>query len=282
MPQFQKRTDLALERANTIEAESPLPEGIKVGTKHTSCFEVTSVAVTSDEAAKKIGKPCGSYVTLETGLRLDMRPENFGQSAIDLAEEITALTSEHRPESVLVVGLGNEEITPDSLGPRVCSHIFATRHIRYNAPELYSSDLGEVCAVAPGVMGQTGIEASELVKTVCDAVKPSLVIAIDALACSETSHLGRTIQLTDTGISPGSGVLNARKELSMATLGIPCIAIGVPTIADLGSEGESEPMMVTPRSVDKLVSCSAQLISAAVNLALHPGLTLEEIISLTS
>ena len=281
MSDTYKRTDLALERAETIRTEAPLPEGIAVSTKKTSCFEITDVSVTSDGAAKKIEKPKGRYITLETGSRLDMRPQNFEQSAADLADELRSLMKARG--SVLVVGLGNEAITPDSLGPRVISHIFSTRHIKTNAPSLYSSDLGEVCAFAPGVMGQTGIEAGELIKSVCEAVKPSLVVAVDALACSELSHLGKTVQLTDSGISPGSGVLNSRKELSKATLGVPCIAVGVPTIADLGAERQGgEPLMVTPRSVDKLISCSAQLICSALNLALHPGLDLEEIIGLTS
>ncbi len=280
MPNTSQRTDLALERANSIKSEAPLPDGINVSSKKTSCFEITDVSVTTDTASEKIDKPKGRYITLETSSRLDMRPQNFEQSAIDLAEEICSLMKS--PESVLVVGLGNEEITPDSLGPRVISHIFSTRHIKTNAPTLFSSDLGEVCAISPGVMGQTGIEVGELIKSVCESVKPSLVIAVDALACSELSHLGKTVQLTDTGISPGSGVLNSRKELSLSTLGIPCIAVGVPTIADLSTNAQNGPLMVTPRSVDKLISCSAQLISSALNLALHPGLNLEEIISLTS
>lgn len=280
MPFDLKRTDLALESANTVEKEAPLPEGISVKTKSASGFEVTEVTVSSDIAARKIAKPLGRYITLETDSRLDMRPSAFEENAQALADEISGLMGE--PGSVLVVGLGNESITPDSLGPRVCSHIFATRHIRANAPELMDSSFGEVCAITPGVMGQTGIEAGELVKSVCQAVKPGLVIAVDALACSELSHLGRTIQITDSGISPGSGVLNARKELSKDTLGIPCIAVGVPTIADLRSTSENEPLMVTPRSVDKLIGCSAQLISAGLNLALHKGLSLDEIISLTS
>ena len=275
----KKRTDLALESAENVDISKELPDGISVSEKKTSAFLVTDVSVNTSEAAKRIEKPVGRYVTLEPGSRLDMRPDNFEQCAYDLAEEITALKGEG--DRVLVVGLGNEDITPDSLGPRVCSHIFATRHIRENAPQFYSDDLGEVSAIAPGVMGQTGIEASELIRSVCGAVKPSLVIAVDALACSEISHLGRTIQLTDTGISPGSGVLNSRRELSRETLGVPCLAIGVPTIADLG-QSDGEPLMVTPRSVDKLISCSAQLISTAINLSLHEGLTFDEILSLTS
>lgn len=276
-----KRTDLALESANAVEKDAPLPDGIGVSTKKTAAFEITEVSVTSDIAAEKISKPKGRYITLETGSRLDMRPQNFDENAHSLADEIIKLLGQPA-ESVLIVGLGNESITPDSLGPRVCSHIFATRHIKFNAPELMDPSISEVCAVAPGVMGQTGIEAAELIKNVCCAVKPSLVIVVDALACSEISHLGRTIQLTDSGISPGSGVLNARKELSRATLGVPCIAIGVPTIADLNTDVGGEPLMVTPRSIDKLISCSAQLIAAGLNLAVHRGLSLEEIVSLTS
>lgn len=273
-----KRTDLASESAQSVSSEGGLPEGISVNVRKTSAFEITEISVDSEEAAQRIGKPRGRYVTLETEARIERRPENFEQCVYDLADEISAMIDS--PESVLVVGLGNEDITPDSLGPRTAAHIFATRHIKSNAPQLMSADLGEVCAITPGVMGQTGIEASEIVKTVCDAIKPSAVIAVDALACSELSHLGKTVQLSNSGISPGSGVMNSRKELSSELLGVPCIAVGVPTIADLSQNGET--LMVTPRSVDKMVGSSAQIISAAINLALHRGMTLEEIISLTS
>ena len=279
MPEFKKRTDLALESAESVRTESSLPEGISVAEKRSACFTVTTVTVETSEAAEKIGKPAGRYVTLETGERLETLPESFEECARGLSDEIISAAPCSGP--ALVVGLGNKDITPDSLGPRVCSHIFATRHIRSDAPELMSDGIGEVSAIAPGVMGQTGIEAAELIKTVCEAVKPSLVITVDALACSDISHLGKTVQLTNTGISPGSGVLNSRKEISPKTLGLPCLAIGVPTIADLGVKSEGEPMMVTPRSIDKLISCAARLIAAAINLSLHRGLSLEEIISLT-
>ncbi len=279
---LSKRTDLALESANSVNTRGGLPEGIEVKEEHTECFTVTSVNVMSQKAAEKISKPVGRYITLETGCRLDIRPENFSGCAHELALRIESLIG--GAKNVLVVGLGNSSVTPDSLGPRVASHIFATRHIPENAPELSTDGLGEVSVIAPGVMGQTGIEAGELVADVCRTVKPSAVIAVDALACSELNHLGKTVQLTDTGISPGSGVLNARKELSKSTLGIKCVAVGVPTIADLSDMGDfgGEPMMVTPRTVDRLTACSAQLIAAAINLALHPGLGLEEIVSLTS
>lgn len=277
---FGKRTDLALESANSVKTEGGLPLGASLESKKTDRFEITSVEISGEEAAKRLNKPLGRYITLESKARLDLMPEDFESSARDLSKEISSLLGGRR--NVLVVGLGNEEITPDSLGPRAVSHIFATRHIKSNAPELMSEGIGEVSAIAPGVMGQTGIEAGEIVKSVCEAIKPSAVVAIDALACAEPSHLGRTFQLADSGISPGSGVLNSRKELSARSLGVPCIALGVPTVADLCEGAAGEPLMVTPRSVDKLIGCSAQLIAAALNLALHPGLSFEEIISLTS
>lgn len=278
----QKRTDLALESAQTVNrSEGRLPEGVSQNTKNTDCFEITDIDINGETASTRLGKPVGRYITLEAKAPLDMRPQNFEQCVTELSKEISALKGDAK--CILIAGLGNEDITPDSLGPRVCSHIFATRHIRENAPSLYSEGLGDVCAIAPGVMGQTGIEASEVIKSVCGTVNPDLVITVDALACSELSHLGKTVQLTDTGISPGSGVLNARKELSKKALGVRCVAIGVPTIADMNVKDPSgRTLMVTPRSVDRLISCSAQLISAAINLSVHPGLELEEIISLTS
>lgn len=270
---YKKRTDLALESAQTVRKNEALPEGIELKERSLSCFGVTDVDVRTSAAADLIGKPVGRYVTLKSRLRLDMRPGDFDGYINDLAAEISALKGD--AGRVLVVGLGNVSITPDSLGPKVCEGIFATLHLRENAPQLLSDGLGEVCAIAPGVMGKTGIEASEVVKAVCRSVEPDLVIAIDALACSETGNIGKTVQLTDTGISPGSGVMNSRKELSKGTLGVPCLAIGVPTVSDSGGEGE--PLMVTPRSVDSLISCTAKMISMAVNRSLHPGLTMEEI-----
>ena len=145
----------------------------------------------------------------------------------------------------LVAGLGNQSITPDAIGPLCAQRVFATRHIRQLGNELDMGELTEVSVIRPGVLGQTGIEASDLVKAACSRIDADTVIAVDALACSETHNLGRTIQLTDTGISPGSGVANSRKELSRRTLGADCIAVGIPTVTDHGSgrrgyDGHSE------------------------------------------
>lgn len=267
------RTDLALEKAQTIEKNRPLPDGIEMIEKNVMGLKITDVKVSSSEAAREIGKPEGRYLTLECPGRMDFRPSSFDEWSDCLKEGLKTMLEESK--KVLVVGLGNAEVTPDSLGPKVCSKILATRHLKENAPELMSEGLGEVSAISPGVMGQTGIEAQELIKSVCEAIQPDALIAVDALACCDVRHLGRTIQLTDTGISPGSGVLNARKELSRATVGRKCIAVGVPTIADTGSGDDL--MMVTPRTVDKLIACTAELIASAINSALHPGLGREEI-----
>lgn len=133
----------------------------------------------------------------------------------------------------MAVGLGNYALTSDAVGPLTAEKIFATRHIKSLAKEIDTDDLGEVTVIQTGVLGNTGIESSEQVKAIAERVTPQAVIAVDALACSELSNLGRTIQLCNTGISPGSGVENARKELSLSTLGVKCIAIGVPTVIDL-------------------------------------------------
>lgn len=275
---YNIRTDLALESANTVAHDEGLPEGITVNTFNVSGFTVTDVSVLSEEASKRIGKPMGRYITLEPDTTLELTPSNADESAKAISQELNKLLKE--PQSALVVGLGNESITPDSLGPRVSEHIFATRHIHFNAPELAYDGLKSVSTIAAGVMGQTGIETQELLLPLIKSISPDAVIVVDALACSDVRHLGRTIQLTDTGISPGSGVMNSRKELSNSTLGIPCIAIGVPTVADAGGEGK--PLMVTPKNIDKLVSCASSLISGGINMSLHPGMTPEELRLLTS
>lgn len=275
---YNIRTDLALESANTVAHDEGLPDGISVNTFNSGGFTVTEVTISKEEASKRIGKAMGRYLTLEPETTLELTPANADESARAISCELNKLL--HEPKSILVVGLGNDSITPDSLGPRVSEHIFATRHIHFNAPELAYDGLKSVSTIAAGVMGQTGIETQELLLPLIKSISPEAVIVVDALACSDVSHLGRTIQLTDTGISPGSGVMNARKELSNATLGIPCIAIGVPTVADAGGDGKT--LMVTPKNIDKLVSSAASLISGGINMSLHPSMTLEELRLLTS
>lgn len=242
-----------------------------------ACFEIHRTQILTKQASQKLSKPVGSYVTIKTcDLPFDAHSDAFAQRVEVIAGEILSLCKERG--SVLVAGLGNEKITPDAIGALCARGIFATRHIKQFAGEIYSAQLTEVSALHTGVIGQTGVEAADIVKAVCAQVRPDIVIAVDALACCDAHSLGCTIQLTDTGISPGSGVANSRKELSRATLGVPCIAIGIPTVIDCEAGGQT--MMVTPRNIDSLVQNGARYISCAINRAFQPFLTLDELMSL--
>lgn len=285
------RTDLAVEMID--EDARSLPKGIGRKLRQSSACSITEIEVKSELAGLKIGKSKGRYITIETD-RLSFAPSDFEEQAQNIADEITGLLKSHNcgTENGLVVGLGNSDITPDALGPLVISKIIATRHLKGTLPKEHElSSLKTVSALAPGVLGQTGIEAAEIVDSVCFGIKPAFVIAIDALACSDISRLGTTIQITDTGISPGSGVQNRRKELTETTLAVPVIAIGVPTVVDMHTIVEnitgSAPdkhlpnMMVTPRDVDKLIERAARLIAFAVNKALQPQLSFSDIAALS-
>ena len=281
------RTDLAVEMIDP-DAES-LPKGITRKLRRSSVCSITEVIVESMEAGIKIGKPKGRYITIETD-RLSAHPEDFTEQSSNIADELTSLIKD--PHRILIAGLGNEHITPDALGPRTASRIIATRHVaeENTGSELSSLELRSVSVIAAGVMGQTGIESSELIFAVSEKIHPTCIIAIDALACNDISRLGTTIQITDSGISPGSGVQNRRKELSLETLGIPVIAIGVPTVVDMHSIAHNitgnapdkhlPNMMVTPRDIDKLIDRTAHLLAYSINKAAQPQLSAEDILSL--
>ena len=279
------RTDLALEG---VVSEN-LHEGI-TQTKRGKAFKITEIVISEDKHGEKIGKKKGRYITLEGG-QLSYFSENYKDMAEELAEELRAFIPDG---AALVIGLGNNDITPDALGPQAASKILATRHLKdeLSKEEEFLTSLRQVSVLATGVLGQTGIETAEIVNAVNAKIKPDAVIIIDALACSDISRLGTTIQISDSGISPGSGVQNKRKELSKDSLGIPVIALGVPTVVDMhtiveafsgegvkpGLNNDSTPnMMVTPRDIDKLIERAARLISASVNLALHPEMDLDDV-----
>ena len=282
------RTDLAVEMID--EDASSLPKGIKRKLRKSSACSITEIIVTDEVAGLRIGKPRGRYITIETD-RLSASPQDFDEQVCNIADEIVSLKGEGRT-TALVAGLGNSDITPDALGPLVISQIIATRHLHDELPEGHElRRLNKVSAIAPGVLGQTGIEAAEIIRTLCAEVKPDFVIVIDALACSDISRLGSTIQLSNSGISPGSGVQNRRKELSEATLGVPVIAIGVPTVVDMHTIVENitgnppdkhlPNLMVTPRDVDKLIERTARLLAFSINKAVQPNLTIEDITALS-
>lgn len=279
------RTDLA---AECLSGEASCVEGVRQMSRRIKNLQINEIRIDTEEAAKKIGKPAGAYITLETG-RLAMTQSEQDEAASEIAKELKKLLPTEG--TVLTVGLGNSSITPDAIGPLSAEHILVTRHLEDELPlEHPLRELRGVAAIAPGVLGQTGIEASEITLAVCKKINPAAVVVIDALACSDINRLGSTIQLTDTGISPGSGVGNRRKELSEKTLGVPVIAMGVPTVVDLHTAaenltgeapaGDMPNMMVTPRDVDLMTEHAARIMAMGLNLALQPDLTPEEIRSL--
>lgn len=285
---MSKRTDLAVEKASEFEGSSNI-SGVNQQVYQEGDLEIIEIDIVTDEASEKFLKPKGKYLTIKAPLTFDNHIEDLESVVTTIVSLFSKVIPER--ENVLVVGLGNMDITPDSLGPMVSDHIFATRHIKMLDDEMDTEGLNTVSAIKTDVLGKTGIESGETVKAICDIISPSGVVAVDALACSELDHLGRTIQISNTGISPGSGVQNKRKELSENSLSVPVIAIGVPTVVDMQTisehffqreiENENAPnMMVTPRNIDKLIIRSSELISLSLNKFLNPSLSIEEIISL--
>lgn len=284
------RTDLAIERHENLQNSNL--SGVKVETESSDGVKLTKITVETEEAAKALEKEMGVYYTAE----IDGFPDASSLTDGRLSAVVKAL-SELIPQkgSVLVAGLGNTNITPDALGPKCADMIFATRHI--DKEDIYALSLPplrEVSVIAPGVTGQTGVEAAEIIDSVCKKVKPSAVIAIDALAAADVKRLNKTVQISSTGISPGSGVKNARKALNEAYLGVPVIAVGVPTVVDAlslskGVFGESQAneeyseyfdMMVTPRDIDTVIESASRLLALAINCTLQKNLEPEELLAL--
>ncbi len=225
------RTDLALENQEDLSRRGMQKEGITVNVDDTlRDMILTQVQITSPEGEKSMGKPMGNYVTLE----IQDIPDNMPKIAQILAREIRKVIKVEPDENftTLVVGLGNWNITPDALGPKVVSKLMITKHIFKEARELIDHKMSQVCALSPGVLGITGMETSEIIKGVVEKISPNLIIAIDALASRKIQRICSTIQLTDTGIIPGSGVNNKRKALNYENLGVPVIALGVPTVVE--------------------------------------------------
>ncbi len=274
------RTDLAIEKDSFISGDRP--KGIRRKIFETEKTKVTKISVLDKEAAEAIGKPVGEYITVELD-EFSYDTELLDDRMKSISTQILSLLPKG-DGTVLVAGIGNKDITPDALGPRCAEGIFSTRHITSELAEEIGLDfLNPVCSLATGVLGQTGIETGEIIKSVADAIKPKAVIVIDALAAAGLERLGRTVQITDTGITPGSGVGNKRAEISKNTLGVPVIAIGVPTVVDAVTlaramtgnktateNAEAQNMMVTPREIDVMIERAAKLISLCVNCALQP------------
>ncbi|SHI70703.1 GPR endopeptidase [Lutispora thermophila] len=227
------RTDLALEVKELHESTSneSIP-GVSVVTDGNDDIRITRVRVEDEIGARLMGKPVGNYITLEIPRLKEKDIDLMEDVSRALAKELIKLIKLNDKSVILVVGLGNWNITPDSLGPKVVEKIMVTRHMREYLPEQIDESVRSVCAISPGVLGITGIETSEIILGVVNKVKPDVVIAIDALASRKLQRVNTTIQISDSGINPGSGVGNNRKELSEKTMGVPVIAIGVPTVVD--------------------------------------------------
>lgn len=229
------RTDLAIESREVLkESKKDEDDGIKVTETEKEGMKITLVEILNERGSEEMGKPQGKYLTIES--------QKMRENDVFLHEQIIEELSKHinefvKPQSiedggVLVVGLGNRFITPDSLGPKVVSKILVTRHLKGTLPTEIENSVRKVSAISPGVMGITGIETAEIIKGIVERTKPSAVIAIDALAARRASRINATIQMTDTGVCPGGGVGNKRNALNFETLNVPVIAIGVPTVVD--------------------------------------------------
>ena len=244
---FNFRTDMADERVDTYKKINNLTEidGVKVITDKFDNFAITTVDVLNDNGADALQKEIGKYITMEINDIKYLDNDTKDNILKELSNQIKSLIGNDNSKSVLVVGLGNEYVTPDSLGPKVIKNVEITRHLINFAKELVEPNTREVSGICPGVLGTTGIETSEIISSVCDTIKPDIVIVIDSLASSSIQRLGNTIQLSNTGITPGAGVRNKREGINEKSLNIPVIAIGVPTVVDMAT--------ITNETIDKML-----------------------------
>ncbi len=287
---YQRRTDLAIEAQELFESSTEGQtslSGVIASEEIEDGFSIHRVDIVDKEGATALGKPCGTYFTLTTTPFTTREEHSFPQGVDILGKLLSTLLQDLPPTApVLVVGLGNRAITPDALGPLVWEHTLITRHLVTGAAEHFG-EMRSVSAIAPGVLGTTGVETGEVVSSLVQSLAPSCVIAVDALASRSVERLCNTVQLSDTGISPGSGVGNHRSALNWETLGIPVIAIGVPTVVDGGTLAadlldldvppqQTQSLFVTPRDIDRQVADFAKFIGYGINTALHPDLSMDD------
>ena len=311
------RTDLALEAHSALRGEANVEvPGVRVDEERVGEATVTRVVIMTREAERLMGKMAGRYVTIEApGLRRRNRDLQEEISEV-LSRELIRMTGLAPQQEVLVVGLGNWNATPDALGPRVIGNLLVTRHLGNYVPMELKGQLRPVAAMAPGVLGLTGIETGEIIKGVVDRIRPDAVICVDALAARSLDRIATTIQIADTGINPGSGVGNRRAGITEQSLGIPVFAIGVPTVVHASTiandtlellvdqlrgrnqfyemisqmDGQDKralidevlspsvgDLVVTPKEIDVLITDMARVIAGGINSALHPGIGPEEI-----
>ena len=283
MEQFQVRTDLALEARERFEEDVEI-RGVSVEERYDEKHDIriTKVCIESENGAKAMGKPVGIYITLEAPKLSDPDKDYHREVSETLAVYLQELLGTDQERSVLIVGLGNREVTPDALGPEVVGNLRITRHVvkEYGKAAFEKERVHMVSGIVPGVMAQTGMETLEIIRGVVEETRPDVVVAVDALAARSSKRLNRTIQISDAGIHPGSGVGNHRHSLTRETIGVPVIAIGVPTVVDAATivydavrDRNAVPpglntMFVTPKDIDETIRHLSFTISEALNIAL--------------
>ncbi len=275
---YRGRTDLASESFRQLGNDSEeLTEidGVRAVRDKLDGLEVFSVEILDERGVKVLGKPMGKYFTLDTPKQYQRGSEQFPTLVKALANIIGRCGSDF--SRVLVAALGNPDITPDALGSLAASSILVTRHLKESGAEGFKA-FSSLALSRPGVLGSSGVESALQISLLCREINPQLVIVIDALAGADLDRLCRCIQISDSGISPGSGVGNDRQELSRETLGVPVISIGIPTVMDAGliAGDKMAGLFVTPRSIDSLVRCGARAIGYGINMAVHRGITIED------
>lgn len=291
---WKRRTDLAMEardlwRETAGEGE---PAGVDSREQRREGYPVTTVEIKTEDGARSLGRPVGRYVTVDLSQLAHRERDAFGRAVRAVSGELKQMLPLGVGAGVLVVGLGNRAITPDAIGPKVADFTLVTRHMVSQAPELFAS-FRPVAALAAGVLGTTGMESGELVSAAVERVKPAAVIAVDALAARSMDRVCTTVQIADTGIVPGSGVGNHRQALDQETLGVPVVAVGVPTVVEAATlcadllersgvrppalDGAGEGLIVTPRDIDAQVQELSRIIGFGINLALQPHLAIEDI-----
>ena len=285
------RTDLADERVEVYKKETSLDEidGVKVTKSGSEQYKITKVEVLNEQGENALNKPIGNYITMEIK-DVTLIEEEEKQVIIEtLSNQIKQLIKKLDNASVLIVGLGNKSATPDAIGPNTVEYIEITRHLMKYAPELLKEGVREISAIAPGVLGTTGIETSEIIQSISKKIKPGFLIVIDSLASQSIERVAKCIQISDTGITPGSGVKNKRKALNEKTLGVPVIAIGLPTVVDMATITsdtisriyknqnvynevvevlDADNYMVTPKEIDIIVQKISEILASSLNVAL--------------
>ena len=279
------RTDLAVEAHELSKREAKEAteiDGVISRVEEIGRITVTRVEITNANGERALGKAQGNYVTIDAP-DLTYSAQIYETVCVIIADEIRKMADISTGDVTLVAGLGNREITPDALGTSVISKLLITRHIKEQMSGIFGENVSDVCAIAPGVAGTTGIETADIIKSVAERVHPKLIIAVDALAAAGIERISNTIQISDTGIQPGAGVGNNRDGLNEKTTGVKVIAIGVPTVIDASTISKIEipkemsPLMVTTKDIDLVIERCAKTVANGINLALHRDMSLGEI-----